>query len=445
MSSDAAQRWVVVGGGIAGLLAARRLAHAGHVVTLLERDDALGGRLRLVEVAGLLLDAGAESFATRGDSVQRLCEELGMSEAIRQPLAAPAWVVAPDRSYPLPATGWLGIPVRPLAADVRRILGWAGALRACADLVLPTRRIRDDATVGSLAASRLGSRAAERLLAPVMSGVYSRPLDELPLNAIAPGLAGDVRERGGLIRAAKRRRSLGAPGSAVRGLVGGMATLANAVAADAEACGAVLRTGVEVMGLERAADGTSWRISLNNEALEADGVVIAIPRHHATPLLALPLPGTQEGAAQHVAIVVMVVDADALDSAPRGTGVLVQGGVTRAKALTHSTAKWPWLAELVPAGRHVVRLSYSVTPGEDVRAHALPDASRLLGVALSDADVVGMAVRQWPDSSPASVVTREPLPGVHLVGSAAGLSGLAAIVAADESANFPESAAGERL
>ena len=459
MSSDAAQRWVVIGGGIAGLLAARRLARAGHAVTLLERDDALGGRLRHVEVAGLLLDAGAESFATRADSVQRLCDELGLSDAVREPLAAPAWVVAPDRSYPLPATGWLGIPVRPLAADVRRILGWAGSLRACADLVLPTRRIRDDATVGELASSRLGSRAAERLLAPVMSGVYSRPLDELALNAIAPGLAADVRERGGLIRAARRRRSLGAPGSAVRGLVGGMATLASAVAADAEAHGAVLRTGVEVTGLERTADGTGWRVTTSDEALDADGVVIAVPRHRAAPLLALPLLGAQQESARHVAIVVMVVDADALDAAPRGTGVLVQGGVTRAKALTHSTAKWPWLAQTLPRGRHVVRLSYSVTPGEDVRTHALPDASKLLGVTLTAADVVGMAVSEWPDSSPASVATREPLPGVHLVGSAAGLSGIAAIVAADAAADFPvgtsdlpksasdfpEGATGERL
>ena len=440
MVSEASQRWVVIGGGLAGLLAARRLASAGHAVTLLEQDATLGGRMRHVEVSGLLLDAGAESFATRGDSVQRLCEELGLGDAISEPLASPAWVVAPDRSYPLPATGWLGIPVRPLAADVRRVLGWVGALRACADLLLPARHIRDEATVGELAWSRLGKRAAERLLAPVMSGVYSRPLDELRLNAIAPGLAADVRESGGLIRAARRRRSLGAPGSAVRGLVGGMATLARAVADDAEAHGAVLRTGLEVTRLEQASDGVAWRVTTSEGPFDADGVVIAVPRHRALPLLESP---AEE--AKHVAIVVVVIDAEMLDVAPRGTGVLVRGGVTRAKALTHSSAKWPWLAESLPAGRHVIRLSYSVTPGEDVRAHALPDASRLLGVPLSDADVVGMAVCEWPDASPASVASREPLPGVYLVGSAAGLSGLAAIVAADMAADFPGGTGGERL
>ena len=342
MTSSTGRTWVVVGGGIAGLLAARRLAGAGHTVMLLERDTTLGGRVSRVEVAGLTLDAGAESFATRGDAVQRLCEELGLGDLIAEPATSPAWVIAPGRAYPLPATGWLGIPLRPLAADVRRVLGWWGAIRACADLVLPTGSICDDATVGSLAAARLGSRAADRLLAPVMSGVYSRPLDDLPLDAIAPGLAADVRERGGLIRAARSRRSLGAPGSAVRGIVGGVSVLVRAVAADAERKGAVLRTDVEATGLERAVDGGGWRLSTSEGPLDADGVVLAVPRHLAAPLL-----GETPEKARHVAIVVMVVDAPALDRAPRGTGVLVRPGVTRAKALTHASAKWPWLAATV--------------------------------------------------------------------------------------------------
>lgn len=429
MPSEQGKRWVVVGGGIAGLLAARRLAGDGHQVTLVEADDALGGRLRHVEVAGLTLDAGAESFATRGDSVQRLCEELGLAGAIVSPAESPAWVIAPDRAYPLPATGWLGIPLKPFAADVRHVLGPWGSLRACVDLVLPTRGIGDDVTVGEVASTRLGRRAAERLLAPVMSGVYSRPLEDLPIDAIAPGLAHDVRAHGGLIRAARSRRSLGAPGAAVRGLVGGVATLAAAVAADAVQRGATLRTGVAVTSLRAAGQG--WRLETSAGLIDADRVVVALPRHRVAALLDGPADDPR-----YVAIVVMVLDAPELDAAPRGTGVLVRPGVTRAKALTHATAKWPWLASSLPQGRHVVRLSYAVTPGEDVRSHAIADASRLLGVELSESDVRGMAQVEWLDASPTAVANTQPLPGLHLVGSAAGLSGLAAIVTADEVADF---------
>ncbi len=429
MSSESGQRWVVVGGGMAGLLAARRLAGHGHQVTLVEAGESLGGRVARVEVAGLVLDAGAESFATRGGSVERLCEELGLAEAIVPPTVAPAWVIAPDRAYPLPSTGWLGVPLKPFVRDVRRVLGWRGSLRACLDLFVPTRGIGDDATVGEVSRRRLGRTATERLLEPVMSGVYSRPLDDLPLNAIADGLAADVRARGGLIRAARARRASGTPGAAVRGIEGGVATLAQAVADQAAKRGVALRAGTEVRGLGRTHDG--WRLDTSAGPLDADRVVLAIPRHRAAALL-----GEAAEEARLVAIVTLVLDAPELDAAPRGTGVLVRPGVTRAKALTHSTAKWRWLASSLPPGRHVVRLSYAVTPGEDVRPHAVADASRLLGVALTDDHVLGIAQNEWPDASPFAVDNTEPQPGLHLVGSAAGLSGLAAIVAADAAADF---------
>ncbi|NTV39452.1 MAG: FAD-dependent oxidoreductase, partial [Demequinaceae bacterium] len=94
MTSSAGGEWVVIGGGIAGLLAARRLAGEGRSVTLLERGDALGGRVSGIDVAGLTLDAGAESFATRGDAVERLCVELGLGDRVVQPSSSPAWVIS---------------------------------------------------------------------------------------------------------------------------------------------------------------------------------------------------------------------------------------------------------------------------------------------------------------------------------------------------------------
>ncbi len=94
-----------------------------------------------------------------------------------------------------------------------------------------------------------------------------------------------------------------------------------------------------------------------------------------------------------VTIVTLVLEAPALDDAPRGTGVLVSpdAGVA-AKGLTHATAKWEWLEQAVP-GRHVVRLSYGrggsrPDPGLDT---ALADASVLLGVPLARTMVRGWA------------------------------------------------------
>src|SRR4051794_33350681 len=110
MASDA----IVVGGGVGGLVAARRLALEGLSVVLLERSPLLGGQVARQRIAGVDLDAAAESFATRGEAVAGLLEELGLAEEIVTPAPAPAWLYRSDGSaVPLPATGLLGIPGDP--------------------------------------------------------------------------------------------------------------------------------------------------------------------------------------------------------------------------------------------------------------------------------------------------------------------------------------------
>ena len=87
-----------------------------------------------------MLDAAAESFATRGGHVARLADDLGIADRIVTPSGSAAWVHRADgTAVPLPATGLMGIPGTPFAPDVVRALGRAGALRAAMDGVLPAR------------------------------------------------------------------------------------------------------------------------------------------------------------------------------------------------------------------------------------------------------------------------------------------------------------------
>jgi oxygen-dependent protoporphyrinogen oxidase len=144
--------------------------------------------------------------------------------------------------------------------------------------------------------------------------------------------------------------------------------------------------------------------------------------------------------------VTLVVDQPELDAAPRGTGMLVHpdaAGVA-AKAITHATVKWPWLAEAA-AGRHVLRLSYATdaTDGADV-ATSLPvdptdatgtratrDATALLGVPVAPSAVVGAARVRWhgPDTTAAGLAE-----GVVAIGEASTGRGLAGIVASSRAA-----------
>ena len=363
--------FTVVGGGVAGLVVARRLALGGRSVTLIEASDRLGGTVASHLVGGVDLDAGAESFATRRGSVAALATELGLADDIVSPAPAGAWLQpASGAAVPLPAAGVLGIPGTPLAADVIAVVGLRSALRAQLDLIIPSLYARKDLTLGAFVRRRMGRGVLDRLVAPVVHGVHSVHPDDLPLDRAVPGLRAALLRDGSLAAAVRSLRADAPAGSAVQGIRGGVHRLVTELAADLVTLGVDIQLGRRVTSTE-GLDGT---------------VVLAVP-------LNAP-PG------RAVVLATLVLDAPELDAAPRGSGVLVADGApgVHARALTHSTAKWPWLAERA-AGRHVVRLSYDVSAaaGEPaaLEAVALQDASALLGVALPDSSVRGFARVQW--------------------------------------------------
>lgn len=383
----------VVGGGVAGLVVARRLAAAGASVTVLEASDRLGGTVARQEVAGIGLDAGAESFAVRGGTVQALLTELGLQDDIVAPAPGPAWLQpATGDAVPLPATALLGIPADPRAADMVRVVGLAAAERAVALDARPVGAV--PAMLGPLVRERLGDDVLDRLVAPVVHGVHSQHPDELPLARAHPGLAAAVAEAGSLTGAVARLRAAAPPGAAVAGIRGGINRLVPALADDVVRHGGQIRLGHRIDDLGALA-----------------GTVIV-----AAPGVASPAaPG------RLIDLVTLVVEQDELDAAPRGTGLLVAAGApVGARALTHATAKWAWVREAA-AGLHVVRLSYDRTPAAPADA-ARADAETLLGVRLPV--VVDTAHVFWIRPEAAA-----PPSGLTVVGETVAGSGLAGIVA----------------
>ncbi|MFF2245256.1 protoporphyrinogen oxidase [Arthrobacter sp. NPDC058130] len=479
---------VVIGGGISGLLAAREFARAGVRTTVLEAGERWGGCVGSHAVAGLTLDSGAESFATRTSAVADLAAELGIAGEIVAPNPGGAWVQLPDGPRELPKTGVLGIPASPWDPEVRRSLGLLGSLRASVDAVLPASlgTGAGATSVSELVRRRMGRRVLDRLVAPVVGGVHSADPAVLDVDMVAPGLRAGIRQHGSLAAAVAAQRrgakaGTGGPapvggaaavggrgglqkagsaglqkaGSAVAGLRGGMHTLVAALLADLRQRGVTLLSGTPARSVERGAGG--WKVTTDEATFDAGLLVVALDGPAAVGLLAESLPELgrlRPDAGPDVSLVTLVVDLPALDAAPRGTGVLVapQSPGLQAKALTHATAKWAWLAEQTGPGRHVLRLSYgrggsggggvAPTPrsDEELFRAALADASALLGVPVSAGDVEGWDVVRWAGALPfASLGHKQRVAAVRSICAADGTlavvggwlsgNGLAAIVA----------------
>ena len=469
---------IVIGGGVAGLTAARTCARVGLSVTVLEATDVPGGALGSHEVAGLTLDSGAESFAVRRGVVAEFIADLGLSDEVVWPNPAGAWLQLPDDrvpnasiSVPLPKAGVLGIPGSPLADDVRRVIGWSGAWRAYADRLMPVLTIGREHSLGDLVRKRMGRRVLERLVEPVTAGVYSSSADDLEIDVVAPGLNSALTVTGSLSGAVLALRSGAPAGSNVAGLRGGMSRLVAALVADLVHFDARIVTDAPVTAIERTGteDAPIWTVTCTASAaadapedlaqestLDARFVIIATPGAQALSLMA-DLSPAHEALAEldwpqptAIELVTIVIDAPGLDVHPRGTGVLVAAktpGVT-AKALTHVTAKWEWLAAAAGPGRHVVRLSYgragqdNPTAGlsdEELLGLALQDARTILGVDLDAAAVRGFARTVWGDAlSPATVGAPERVnqvrevvattPGLELTGAWLAGTGLASVI-----------------
>jgi oxygen-dependent protoporphyrinogen oxidase len=343
----------VVGGGVAGLAAALRLterAPAGTEITLYEQSGAPGGKLRTGAVAGATVEYGAEAFLTRdpagGDSAAvELARQLGLADQLVHPATIRAAVAFGGGLHPMPAGTLMGVP-----GDLAALPPLAHATAAAdRDEGRPLLGPGEDVSVGGLVRARLGDEPVDRLVDPMLGGVYAGRADDLSLTVTMPALARACRTEHTLLGAvnsllrAPRPATAGPPAPIFTTLSGGMSRLVDAMTA---AVRADLRLGLPVRELRRTAEGWELVIGPTSEPrrVRADAVVLAVPGHPAARLLsevharASALVGELDYAS--VALVTMALPAGTV--LPEGlSGVLVPAVEgTAVKAATFFTTKW---------------------------------------------------------------------------------------------------------
>ncbi|GHJ40856.1 protoporphyrinogen oxidase [Streptomyces sp. TS71-3] len=468
------RRVVVIGGGIAGLAAAHRLLVGGASVTLLEASPRLGGKLLVGELAGVRVDLGAESMLARRPEAVALAREAGLGDRLQPPATATAALWTRGALRPMPKGHVMGVPAD--AAALAGVLSEEGLRRIEEDRRLPRTEVGDDVAVGEYVAKRLGREVVDRLVEPLLGGVYAGDAYRISMRAAVPQLFEAARTHTSLTEGVREIQSRAAgrqqPGPVFMGIEGGVGSLPGAVADAIRARGGEILTDSPVTALRRVPSGEAeagqprgrWRISVGGlsggtapgasaRTLDADAVVLALPAPAAARLLesespaaAAELSGIEYASMALVTLAYRRREAEL----PAGSGFLVPPVDGRTiKASTFSGQKWSWAAEEDP-GLLVLRTSVGrhgeeevlQRPDADLVAASRGDLAEATGLA---ATPVASAVTRWHEGLPQYPVGHQArvsrirdhvakLPGLAVCGAAYDGVGIPACIASAQAA-----------
>lgn len=430
----ASPRIAVLGGGISGLVAALRLSQAlpEARIELFEASDQAGGKLRTVDLGSHPVDVGAEAFVVRRPEALDLVTELGLDALVRSPAGRSPALFSGGRLQPLPRNQVFGIPGD--AGELGELLDSDVIQRIAAEPENPAPwQVGQDVSVGELVAARFGRSAVDRLVDPMLGGVYAASADALGLRAVAPAVATqlDTQAAGGasrgaasLVEAVRAIRSTSVGGQVFAALDGGYRKLVDALLTRIAVSGdTALHLGTRIESI--TPDGEAARLTTAGPGASApqtfDGIVCALPFHSAAPLLEGLSPAATEPLREIAYSSSAVVSVELAPGAdvPDLSGVLVAADAGRAaKAITLSSRKWGHLDRTEAGGGHSLRMSFGRQGDEavlDLDDDALIAQTRTELAEIADIDARGAEFRvtRWTHGLPV------PGTGHHLLVDAA--------------------------
>lgn len=399
---SATRSLAVVGAGIAGLAAAHRAALCDDVeVTVFERDDSVGGRIRSTPFAGLdHVDEGADAFLARVPDAIGLAADVGLAPSLVHPEAVGA-AVWHGGLHPIPDGLLLGVPGKVMPMARSGLLSWRGKLRAGIEPLLPRTPLDDD-SIGAFVRARFGDEVHERLVDALVGSIYATDTDRFSL-AEVPQLDALARSGRSLLLSARRTRQTAGTASAAAAPIfaapeRGVGELAQSTAEAFRAAGGHLHCERPISMISQS--GTRWNV----DGQDFDAVVVATPATTAATLLADVAPDAAAGlATAETADVILVSlhidEAEWPDRLHHRSGYLVPKPVQRdVTAASFGSQKWRhWQP---PSGGQILRVSLGRDGrpvlhlnDDEVVERVLADLHLHLGVRFTPREV---RISRWP-------------------------------------------------
>lgn len=389
-ASRSEKRIAVVGGGLAGLLAARALEEQGADVVVFEAAARLGGVVHTVEQGGFLHESAASSFLAKPGGMLALCKELDVPVVKASPGAKRRWIYLDGKRREVPSG--------PLSLLTTDLLTWRGKLDLLREPLRPARSVEKagDESVYDFAARRFGPEMARAMVAPFVTGIFAADAHDVSLESGFPALA-ELDGLGGVLRGQLKKmfgggkgKPSGAPrlGKGERGLWAPQGGMSAVIAALGQRLRSEVRLGAQVVELAPTSSGVGGGVEvvLASGARERyAGAVAALPATRVAALLpSLPEVGKRLGELRRAAAAVVSLgfrqeDVVAATGSLDGFGMLIAAGEkARTLGVVFESILWPGRA---PAGRVLLRCIMG--GARDPEAFALSDEA-LIAAARED-------------------------------------------------------------
>lgn len=298
-TSNPPQRIAILGGGIAGLSAAwtlekARRSSAPIAYSLYEASGRLGGVIRSEIIDGCVVEGGPDSFLSEKPAAAALCRELGIADQLLPSNDAErkTYILVRNRLIPLPDGLMFMVPTRLIPTILTPLFSWGTKLHMAREFLFPPAPATEDESVAAMTRRHFGRETVDRLVSPLLSGVYGGNADQLSVRAVLPRMVAMEQKYRSLSRAMLAARKAAPPRPQSEGKIAGprslFTTLRDGMSQMTDGLAAQLPPGFihlssPVDSITRQND--SWLVETAFGRERYDALILALPAWTAGGLL----------------------------------------------------------------------------------------------------------------------------------------------------------------